>query len=287
MGGKLLKHNMRDLGARADLRDIHAARRKGLLFGEVDGSTAKWMQKGKTQLAAGGSPGKFGVNPDGSWEDVWDFALRKDQKIDSNVRLLRALVTPFGTPSKVVGKTLNESQVLRFSKPDAGMFGRIHPSFTQPALDRAIRGAGLNANETTDYIRQQLARGGHSPVMKSIASRASGKPYNLLQDLAKAEDVSNSDMRVMLGGAPRKAHTISKKPRWAPDDLVAMFSKRIPGANPASVSDAIDQLTPTQKSVLRKGLAKWTAAGRPKGGEIGVLARTLGFAPDELPVLLG
>ena len=287
-GLRTLRHNVRDAGARADLRDIHSARLKTLTD---DGGTPgwhKWMQQGKLTPTSGGSPGNFGVKPDGTWEDVWDFGLHKGQKIDSTEKLLRGLVSPFGTPSKVVGKTLNESQMLRLSPMTPHRFGKIHPSFTEPVINRATRGAGLDSKELRNFMKAQIQGGQSGAVMKSMANRASGKPYNLLQDLAQSENTSNSDMREFLGGAPRVARqSLDRAPKWDPGDLKAMFAKRIEGANPNEVSNAIDQLSPVQHKALQNGLKQWAAQGRPAGGERDILAKVLGFAPDELPVLLG
>jgi hypothetical protein len=284
-GMRTLRHNVRDAGARADLRDIHSARLQTLTGA---GSDDKYMKRGLPTLTSGGSPGKFVVNPDGNWEDVWDFGLHKGQQIDSTENLLRGLVSPFGTPSKVVGKTLNESQVLRFSPMTPHRFKSIHPSFTEPVINRAVNGAGLDQKELQAYLKQKLISGDKNPIMQSIAGRAAGKPYNLLGDLAKSEGVSNSDMRVLLGGKPRSIHTTTNRdPKWEPGDLKAMFASRITGASPKEVGSAIDTMPPTQQEALRVGLTGWAAKGRPAGGEKDILAKVLGFTSDELPILLG
>lgn len=282
-GLRVLRHNVRDAGARADLRDIHSARLKTLTG---DGS-GRWMQQGKQTLTSGGSPGNFNVKPDGTWEDVWDFSLHKGQQINSPETLLRALVSPLGTPSKVVGKTLNESQMLRFSPMTAHRFRNIHPSFTDPVMNRAVRGAGIDSSQLQRFINSKLNAGEKAPVMRSIAQRASGKPYNLLQDLAKSENTTVSDVREFLGGAPRKSRIIrDRSPKWETGDLMAMFSSRIQGATPANVSELIGSMTPDQSAKLRKGLNAWTAGGRPAGGETAALASALGGTPKDLSDLL-
>ena len=283
-GMRTLRHNVRDAGARADLRDIHGARLRTLTG---DGSAAKHMQRGQQTLTSGGSPGNFHVQPDGQWEDVWDFGLHKGQDINSPETLLRALVSPFGTPSKVVGKTLNESQVLRFSPMTNHRLNQIHPSFTEPVMNRAVRGAGIDRKQLSSFIRSKLNDGDKNPVMRSIARRAEGKPYNLLQDLAKSENTTTSDMREFLGGAARRSRQAhDRSPKWTPGDLKSMFSTRVPGASSAEVGNAIDQLSPAQQKDLRAGLTQWSAQGRPPGGERAVLAKVLGFEPGDLSTLL-
>lgn len=285
-GGKLVRHNAADAGGAAELAEVDKARRASV-FSSADPNPAKHLQAGKPTLTSAGAMGNFHVKPDGKWSDTWDFALHPQEKIDSVTKLMRALVTPLGTPTTVTGKTLSQGEVLRGANVGK-KFGEIHPSFVDPVVNRAIKGSGVGREELLTHIKSMMARGESAPTMATLAQKADGAPYNLLHSLAKADGVAPGDLRVMLGGAPRARDLRATKPaaKFSVGDLTSMFSKRIPGANPTEVQQALAGMTPLQHSKLQRALAAWAASGRQPGGELKALADTLGFAPHELKILL-
>lgn len=123
-GGKIVKHNPSTAAGREELRGVEEEIVRSV---SRRGEGSRHMQKDKPTLVNTGAMANFHVQPDGSWEDTWDFARNGNEKIDSVANLLRALVTPFGTPSTIVGKTLAQDQAIA----RAGQFARssLHDSF--------------------------------------------------------------------------------------------------------------------------------------------------------------
>lgn len=108
-GGKIVKHNPATHSGREELAGVEDAIVRSV---SRRGEGARHMQKDKPTLVNTGAMANFHVNPDGTWQDTWDFARNGGEKIDSVPNLLRALVTPFGTPSTIVGKTLSQREAL-------------------------------------------------------------------------------------------------------------------------------------------------------------------------------
>lgn len=282
-GGKRSILNQNSAAGRKELAAVDKARKETLYFDKHN--PARHMEAGKPTLTNAGAMANFHVQPDGRWDDTWDFALNKGQKVDSVENLLRAMVTPFGTPTTLTGKTLSQGDVMRRANP-AGRFDGIHESFTTPILNRGIRGSGANPGEFMRYVKGEINRGDGAAFMNAAADRVEGKPYNLLHSLAQAENVSPSELRTMLGGATKSTPTRGGPPKFPTGDLTRMFSRRIPESTPKAVQDALAALPPRDLKQLQDKLRAWSAAGHPEGGEIQALADTLGFAPEELSVLL-
>ena len=294
-GGRMVELNPEVASARKEIDEVDTKRLNSVMSSnalEVDThgvshyAPARHMQAGKPTLMTAGAMANFHVKPDGNWEDEWDFALHPHEKIDSIKNLLRSLVTPFGTPTTIVGKTMSQGEALRKVNP-RGRLGEIHESISSPVINRAVRGAGLNPEEFNAYMVQASRTGNHQPFTKAMGDRLEGGPYNLLRDMAAHENTTPSDMQAFLGGSPRRTRAVDRSPKWKPGDLSSMYAHRIPGANPSEVESAINQLPADQASKLRSKLTTWSAAGHPPGGEVDALASVLGFSPDDLPVLLG
>lgn len=285
-GGKRSVFNTNSSEGRRNLADVDTDREASLYWDYL--KPTHGMRAGKPALTRSGAMGNFNVQTDGRWDDSWDFALHPGEKINSVTSLLRGLVSPLGTPTTLSGRTFSEGEVLRRAVPGK-KFNLIDESYTTPVLNRAIRGSGVSPTETMRYIKGKLKRGEHAPFMNTLADKAEGKPYNLLHSLAKAEDSTPGDMRVMLGGTARAKDlrpTSKAELKFAKEDITRMFHNRIPGSTSGAVADAINSLPEAQVSELRRKLNAWSAAGRQPGGEIEALADTLGFAPDELQILL-
>jgi hypothetical protein len=292
-GGRMVELNPNVPSALKEIQEVDTKRLNSVLSSnalEVDANgasryaAARHMQAGKPTLMTAGAMANFHVKPDGNWEDEWDFALHPHEKIDSIKNLLRSLITPFGTPTTIVGKTMSQGEALRNVNP-RGRLGEVHESIATPVLNRAVRGARLNPEEFNAYMAQASRTGNHQPFTKAMGDRLDGGPYNLLRDMAAHESTTPSDMQAFLGGSPRRTRLVDRSPKWKLGDLSAMYSHRIPGAKPSEVESAINQLSTNQASKLRSKLTAWSASGRPDGGEVGALASVLGFSPEELPLL--
>ena len=280
--GKLLTHNLDDVAAMKEINQV-AKDRVATLLPDIGSPPrpGRQMEAGKRNLQTSESMANFHVQPDGKWEDVWDFSLHPGEKIDSVERLLRAMVTPLGTPSKVVGKTLSEADTLRaFKKKN---IGDIHESFTGPILNRATRGTGIPAANLEKQIRENS-----SEFLEQAALRTERKPYNLLHALAAANDVKPGDLRVMLGAPFRAKDLRPDRPpfKFNERNLVEMFTKRLPGTSAPAVQDAIATMAPRDRALLDSSLREWVAAGRPQGGELAALSKATGFEPGDLMQLL-
>jgi hypothetical protein len=285
-GGKRSQFNPASAEGRRNAAQVDTDREASLYLDDL--KPAHGMRAGKPALTQSGALANFVVQPDGRWDDTWDFALHPHERLHSITSLLRGLVSPLGTPTKMVGQTFSEGEVLRRAAPGK-KFGRIDSSYTVPVMNRIIGGAGVDPKELAQHIKVKMQNGQHAPVMGTLADKAEGKPYNLLHNLAKSEDVTPGDMRVMLGGAPRAKDlrpTSKAELKFAKDDIVRMFHNRIPGSTSDAVTDAINSLPEAKLVDLRSKLNAWSAAGRQPGGEIDALASTLGFTPDELQILL-
>ena len=137
---------------------------------------ARKMQLGKDTLVTSGPMANFHVKPTGEWEDKWDFGL--NGKIEEPTDLLRALVSPFGSPTTVRGKTLSHSDVLNTSKMVPEEFETIHPSFLEPLAKRLSE----EKSPTIDYVNllRQAGRDKthHGDVMQALSATQDGRSYD-------------------------------------------------------------------------------------------------------------
>jgi len=106
VGADSYKLNPKNPDAMDEIKEIASRRVSNLENGGADAI-------GKKRLLNAGHMGNFHVNPDGSYKDVWDFALHPGQKLDSPEHILRAMISTLGTPANTVGKTLNGPAALR------------------------------------------------------------------------------------------------------------------------------------------------------------------------------
>lgn len=282
--GKISVFNPASAEGQRNLRDVDAARLKSLAFDKDN--PAHQMQLGKTTLLREGAMSNFSVEPSGAWRDTWDFELHPGEKVNKLENLLRAAISPFGTPTTLHGKTLSQADVIRQAAGKPMVFEKgIHHSFTDPVLNRGIRGANVNPSEFMPYLRSELKKGDPT-FLNEVANHAEGKPFNILKAFANKEQVSPSDMRVLLGGQRVERPRQVGAPKFDTSDLTAMFAKRIAGSNPQKVAGALSSMSAKDLRALRSRLTEWSKNRHPQGGELKALADTLGFAPDELPIRL-
>jgi hypothetical protein len=190
-GRKTTTLNPAHKGAKAIDDEVFSQRRASLYTSTKD--QARKMKLGEQTLTTAGPMGNFHVDPDGKWEDTWDFALHPRERIDSTKNLLRALVTPFGQPTTVVGKTLSQADTLT-TPMNPRRFKNIDDSFVTPLAAQLAKSYGIDPDEAMAMVRRMGGRNKHNDTVRAaIEGALEGKQNTLdskvLQSMWKPPEV--------------------------------------------------------------------------------------------------
>jgi len=229
--------------------------------------------KGKSQLLHSGTLGHFHAKPSGDYEDVWDVGLNPNEKLDSLEHLARGLIDPWTNPSKVVGKTTSEAVAMRNrgSKP----IGDLHESYLTNFNKRLTGGAGIPADNLARFTKDLDGKaygGNRAALHKEIGKDLQNKPVNYLQGLANSFDVSNKDMRVLMGAQPKSQSLASQLPDWQKFDVGNYAKKHFP--QHGAKLEQIRQTPGTEEyGMLRDLLQEHKRKANPNlGGDLEALA---------------
>ena len=287
------KFNARDPDARAELKTIVDARKKQLFADD-------WKLKDKkrnlilshpnqtTTTAAGmdNTMGNFSVKPDGSYADTWDFAHNSNSEIGSREGIARGVLSMLGTPAQITGKTLSNEAALKLAPAP---FSRLPEYYKSHLLRSLSHGANLPEGEVSQYLSKLSPKDTH-PLLSDMASTLHNKgtkPY--LSTIAKKENVTPQEMRVLLGGKPSAALTQTEK---APasiisdDNLKRYFGKHIPEGKPQEISSALSNLKPADKNKLISEIRALKGT-KDAGAALKILGNKFQLSPEDMKVILG
>jgi len=177
----------------------------------------------KPQFMETGHMGGFHVNPDGSYQDTWDFALHPHEKIDSLKNLFRAMVTPFGNPVKTVGKTLSEAEA--HSKASL--------------MDELL----AKAEKLKTKIRKEVPKPSKKAPAKPIVNRRgeavkSSDPVSIVN--SKGEAVSSETANTLVGSDRKPITSANVNVILNPEGKPATTADKVilnPEGKPATTSD--------------------------------------------------
>lgn len=100
---KVWEFNPKTDTGRAELADANTIYTAPDIIGLNDGNAANIKTKGGSSKAVGDVMGGVYFHPGGRYSDDWDFAMNPGEKIDSKVKLVRALVNMFTSPVTIAG----------------------------------------------------------------------------------------------------------------------------------------------------------------------------------------
>lgn len=176
-GRKTTTLNPAHKGAKAIDDEVSSQRRASLYTSTKD--QGRKMKLGEQTLTTAGPMGNFHIAPDGKWEDTWDFALHPHERIDSAKNLMRELVTPFGQPTTVVGKTLSQAGALALPM-NPRRFKNIDDSFVSPLAAQLAKSYGIDPSEAMNMVRRMGGRAKHNgTVREAIEGAIAGKQNTL------------------------------------------------------------------------------------------------------------
>lgn len=210
-GQKIYKFNPFSEAGRSSIDYINGKRRAAFDVSNVKNP----VQIGKNFPEWEWVMGNFHVKPSGAYEDVWDFAAHSGESIKDKSDLARRLVSMFGNPSKIVGKTFSEGAAIKnfsgnlnslIKLPFKGKDTPLHEIIASDLNVDPKRVAsylfGLSGNVpkgAAEDIKRKL-------ILREVANLVQGKPTNFAEAIAKAEKVPVQDVSSVFS-KPIKATT--------------------------------------------------------------------------------